>query len=148
MSTDEIPERVISEGRRAYQPHDLPLLPKRRYFDSEQAAHDAMKGNEVAYRIGGCTVPGVHSISILGSYLTVIREKKGKPYRESGRHCLASCQADAEDQLSEGTETEKTISDDEWIAIQARQHLRAIGIKTPKRSEAPSWAHLAKTNVS
>lgn len=125
----EIAEHEITEGRRALQPHDYASLPKRRYFPSEQSAHDSMKGNAVAYRIGGCTQPSVFYISILGEYLTVIREKKGKPYRASGRKCLASCQSDAKDKLGESTENEKTISDDEWLTIQTRQHLRAVGIK-------------------
>ncbi len=139
-STDHV------EGRKGWS-EGMPAIP-RAYFPTHAEAVSAMDSHPCAFRVYHNTA-GKFEIGAMGSYLVITRAKKSAPWCDTGRRLLATCAADAQDQSNADSlgAFERVVSDREWRAIQVRQHLRAIGIKSV-RNEVPSWSHLAKTNRS
>lgn len=125
--------KEFTEGRRGFTPQDYGTTPKRKHFDTEEAIHEAMAGNQIAYGIWLPEPEGRSRfyLSILARYVILTRAKKSHPWQFTGESVLGSCQADADEKAGDDgyNPLRKVVNDYEWTAMQARQHLRLLGIK-------------------
>lgn len=118
----------FAEGRRGYRGSDLAALPKRNGYASESEAVAAMADNDIAFRV--YSADGRISLGILSTYYRVKRAKPSQPWKQDAT-ALCSCAADAIDQLGDmHGNLSRVLSAHDWIALQSKQHLRAVGIRS------------------
>jgi hypothetical protein len=105
----------------------------RRHYETAQEASEAIGALGIAHRVNRVESTGKFSVSVLGAYYVLARSKPSQPWRKVGQ-VLGSCQYDAsENAIAAGFAITPRLScvipDEDWPAIQAKQHLRAVGIK-------------------
>lgn len=120
---------------RPYRPADYKSVKgiTRRHYETEHEASGAIAALGIAHRVNRVEATGKFSVLVLGEYYLIARPKPSQPWRKVGQ-VLGSCQYDAdENAIAAGFAITPRLScvipGEDWPAIQAKQHLRAVGIK-------------------